>query len=145
MKATSTNPRVLLCTAYRRSRGDYLDFLGGATRGLPKLSSPCRLSPGLRFIKQNVPEVEILEYPLWHEYVAKLKEGWDIVGFSAYQHDIAEIESMAEEARRQGVGETWAGNFGVLDDKVPSIVDRTFIGPAEDAIASTTKTSSIRR
>jgi len=135
MKATSTNPRVLLCTSYRRSRGDYLDFLGGATRGLPKLSSPCRLSPGLRFIKQNVPEVEILEYPLWHEYVAKLKEGWDIVGFSAYQHDIAEIESMAEEARRQGVGETWAGNFGVLDDKVPSMVDRIFIGPAEDPIA----------
>lgn len=135
MKATSTNPRVLLCTSYRRSRGDYLDFLGGATRGLPKLSSPCRLSPGLRFIKQNVPEVEILEYPLWHEYVAKLKEGWDVVGFSAYQRDIAEIESMAEEARRQGVRETWAGNFGVLDDKVPSMVDRTFIGPAEDAIA----------
>ncbi len=135
MKATSTNPRVLLCTSYRHSRGDYLDFLGGATRGLPKLSSPCRLSPGLRFIKQNVPEVEILEYPLWHEYVAKLKEGWDIVGFSAYQRDIAEIESMAEEARRQGVRETWAGNFGVLDDKVPSMVDRTFVGPAEDAIA----------
>ncbi len=135
MKATSTNPRVLLCTSYRRSRGDYLDFLGGATRGLPKLSSPCRLSPGLRFIKQNVPEVEILEYPLWHEYVAKLKEGWDVVGFSAYQRDIAEIESMAEEARRQGVRETWAGNFGVLDDKVPSMVDRTFVGPAEDSIA----------
>ncbi len=135
MKATSTNPRVLLCTSYRRSRGDYLDFLGGATRGLPKLSPPCRLSPGLRFIKQNAPEVEILEYPLWHEYVAKLKEGWDVVGFSAYQRDIAEIESMAEEARRQGVRETWAGNFGVLDDKVPSMVDRTFVGPAEDSIA----------
>jgi radical SAM superfamily enzyme YgiQ (UPF0313 family) len=135
MKTVSTNPRVLLCTAYRRSRDDYLDFLGGATRGLPKLSSPCRLSPGLRFIKQNVPEVEILEYPLWHEYVAKLKEGWDVVGFSAYQHDIAEIEVMAEEARRQGVAETWAGNFGVLDDRVPSMVDRTFIGPAEDQVA----------
>jgi radical SAM superfamily enzyme YgiQ (UPF0313 family) len=135
MKAASTNPRVLLCTAYRRSRDDYLDFLGGATRGLPKLSSPCRLSPGLRFIKQNVPEVEILEYPLWHEYVAKLKEGWDVVGFSAYQHDIAEIEVMAEEARRHGVAETWAGNFGVLDDGVPSMVDRTFIGPAEDQVA----------
>ena len=135
MKAASTNPRVLLCTAYRRSRDDYLDFLGGATRGLPKLSSPCRLSPGLRFIKQNVPEVEILEYPLWHEYVAKLKEGWDVVGFSVYQHDVAEIEAMAEEARRHGVGETWAGNFGVLDDSVPSMVDRTFVGPAEDQVA----------
>jgi hypothetical protein len=37
---------------------------------------------GLRFIKQNVPEVEILEYPTWNEYVAKLGErDWDIVGF----------------------------------------------------------------
>jgi len=135
VKAASTNPRVLLCTSYRRSRGDYLDFLGGATRGFPRLSSPLRVSPGLRFIKQNVPEVEILEYPRWDEYVAKLKEGWDVVGFSVYQHDIAEVEQMAEEARRQGVGETWAGNFGVLDAKVPGFVDRTFVGPAEDEIA----------
>jgi len=135
LKAASTNPRVLITTAYRRLPGDYQDFLGGATRGFPKLSSPCRLSPGLRFIKQNVPEVEILEYPLWHEYVAKLKEGWDIVGFSVYQHDIGEVETMAEEARRHGVGETWAGNFGVLDRKVPGMVDRVFIGPAEDQIA----------
>ncbi len=135
MNGTSSNPRVLITTAYRRSPGDYLDFLGGATRGFPKLSSPCRLSPGLRFLKQNVPEVEILEYPLWREYVAKLKEGWDIVGFSVYQHDIGEVEEMAEEARRQGVRETWAGNFGALDAKVPTLVDRVIIGPAEDHLA----------
>lgn len=135
MEALSTNPRVLLTTSYRRAPNDYLDFLGGSTHGLPKLSSPWRVSPGLRFIKQNVPEVEILEYPLWHEYVAKLKEGWDVVGFSFYQYEIDDIERMAEEARRHGVGETWAGNFGALDDKVPGIVDRVFIGPAEDAIA----------
>jgi len=132
---TSSGPKVLLTTSYRRTRGDYLDFLGGATRGFPKLSSPCRLSPGLRFLKQNVPEVEILEYPLWHEYVAKLKEGWDVVGFSVYQHDIGEVAAMADEARRHGVRETWAGNFGVLDAKVPTFVDKVFVGPAEDHLA----------
>ncbi|MGD8719512.1 MAG: radical SAM protein [Candidatus Zixiibacteriota bacterium] len=135
MAAFSTNPRVLLTTKFRRSANDYLDFLGGSTRGIPKLSLPCRVSPGLRFIKQNVPEVEILEYPRWHEYVAKLKEGWDIVGFSFYQYEIDDIERMAEEARRHGVAETWAGNFGALDEKVGSIVDRVVLGPGEDEIA----------
>jgi radical SAM superfamily enzyme YgiQ (UPF0313 family) len=135
MGAFSTNPRVLLTTKFRRSANDYLDFLGGSTRGIPKLSLPCRVSPGLRFIKQNVPEVEILEYPRWHEYVAKLKEGWDIVGFSFYQYEIDEIERMVEEARRHGVAETWAGNFGALDEKVASIVDRVVLGPGEDEIA----------
>jgi radical SAM superfamily enzyme YgiQ (UPF0313 family) len=92
-------------------------------------------SPGLRFIKQNVPEVEIMEYPRWREYVAKLKEGWDVVGFSFYQTEIDEIEKMADEARRRGVGETWAGNYGALDPRVPQIVDRVVIGPGENEIA----------
>jgi radical SAM superfamily enzyme YgiQ (UPF0313 family) len=135
MVTLSTNPRVLLTTKFRRSAGDYLDFLGGSTRGLPKLSLPCRVSPGLRFIKQNVPEVEILEFPRWHEYVAKLREGWDVVGFSFYEYEIDEIERMAEEARRHGVAETWAGNFGALDEKVPRIVDRVVLGPGEDEVA----------
>lgn len=111
------------------------DSLGSVTRGIPRFSMPRDFNPGLRFIKQNVPEVEILEYPLWHEYVAKLKEGWDIVGFSFYQAEIDEVERMADEARRRGVGETWAGNYGALDGRVPQIVDRVFIGPGENVFA----------
>lgn len=135
MKAFSTYPKVLLTTVYRRFEADVNDSLGSVTRGIPRFSMPRDFNPGLRFIKQNVPEVEILEYPLWHEFVAKLKEGWDIVGFGFYQAEIDEIERMADEARRQGVGETWAGNYGALDARVPRIVDRVVIGPGEDEIA----------
>jgi radical SAM superfamily enzyme YgiQ (UPF0313 family) len=135
MKSFSTNPKVLLSTVYRRFEGDVNDALACASRGIPRFSMPREYSPGLRFIKQNVPEVEILEYPRWDEYVAKLKEGWDVVGFSFYQAEIDEIERMAAEARRQGAGETWAGNYGALDGHVPGIVDRVVIGPGENALA----------
>ena len=135
MKSFSTNPKVLLCTVYRRFEKDVNDALACASRGIPRFSMPREYSPGLRFIKQNVPEVEILEYPRWEEYVAKLKEGWDVVGLSFYQSEIDEIERMAEEARGQGVGETWAGNYGALDRRVPHIVDRVVIGPGENALA----------
>ena len=114
MKSLSTNPRVFLCTANRRFRGDYIDALGWTGRRFSNTSAPLRVSPGLRFIKQNVPEVQILEYPLWHEYVEKLKQGWDVVGFSFYHNQIGEIREMIAEARLQGVKEIWAGNYGVL-------------------------------
>lgn len=114
-----------MCTTYRRFRGDYSVIA----------NAPRRVSPGLRFIKQNVPQVEILEYPMWRQYVARLREGWDVVGFSFYQNEIGEIRKMVAEARRQGVREIWAGNYGALDYSIPSLVDRVFIGPAEDDIA----------
>lgn len=135
MRRGSTNPKVLLCTAYRRFPSDYSDVVGFTVYGLPRIASPRKVSMGLRFIKQNVPEVEILEYPLWHEYVAKLKEGWDVVGFSLFQNDIGEGIRMAEEARRQGIKELWAGGYGALDPILPSVVDRVFIGAAEDYVA----------
>ena len=135
MKTLSTNPRVLLCTTYQRFLGDYCDVADYSMHRSPKLSTSRRASLGLRFIKQNVPEVEILEYPLWDEYVAKLKEGWDVVGFSFHNIELDEIQKMTEEARHQGVSELWAGSFGALDDRVPSLVDRIFVGPAEDQIA----------
>jgi radical SAM superfamily enzyme YgiQ (UPF0313 family) len=124
-KGITTNPKVLLCTVYRRFPRDYTTIA----------NAPRRVSPGLRFIKQNVPQVEILEYPRWNQYVAKLREGWDVVGFSFYQNEIDEITKMAAEARRQGVKELWAGNYGALDYSIPSLVDRVFIGPGEDQVA----------
>ncbi|MBN2379176.1 radical SAM protein [candidate division WOR-3 bacterium] len=124
-KGISTNPKVLLCTTYRRFPRDYTTIA----------NAPRRVSPGLRFIKQNVPEVEILEYPRWNQYAAKLREGWDVVGFSFYQNEIDQIGKMAAEARSQGVRELWAGNYGALDYSIPSLVDRVFIGPAEDDVA----------
>jgi len=136
MKPLSTNPKVLLCTVCKGRGGYFADALGDFTLvGIPRLSMPRKYSPGLRFIKQNVPEVEIMEYPTWRKYVAKLQEGWDVVGFSFYQYEIADVAEMAEEARRRGVGEIWAGNFGALDARVSRFADRVVIGPGENAFA----------
>jgi radical SAM superfamily enzyme YgiQ (UPF0313 family) len=126
---------VLLCTTYQRFPGDYYDVAGRSIYSFIKLTSPRKASLGLRFIKQNVPEVEILEFPSWNEYVEKLKEGWDVVGFSFLNIELDEIEKMMEEARSRGVREIWAGNYGALDDRIPGMADRIFIGPAETEIA----------
>lgn len=91
---------------------------------------------GLRFIKQNVPEVEILEYPTWDEYVAKLGErDWDIVGFSFFLNEIHEIIEMADYAREKDIKEIWAGNYGALTEGIEKHFDKMFIGYSEDKIA----------
>jgi radical SAM superfamily enzyme YgiQ (UPF0313 family) len=98
----------------------------------------CRryISFGLRFLKQNLPGVEILEYPTWHEYLAKLKQGWDAVGFSFYLNETGEIIEMAEEARRRGIKELWAGNYGALTEGLERYFDKFFFGYAEHQVGT---------
>lgn len=91
---------------------------------------------GLRFLKQNVPEIEILEYPSWKSYASRISEGWDVVGFSFFENEIGEILEMIKEARRQGIREIWAGGYGVLNPVVSKTVDRVFLGASEDSVAS---------
>ncbi|MBN2380930.1 hypothetical protein JXM67_14120 [candidate division WOR-3 bacterium] len=134
MAGLATNPKVFLTTCYRRFRNDYWDAVGGQVFDLPRVASPRKVSVSLRFIKQNVSEIEILEYPSWNEYVAKLREGWDIVGFSFFHHDLWEILEMAEEARRQGVKEIWAGGYGALSDESARFADRVFTVYVEDQL-----------
>lgn len=135
-KALSTNPRILITTAYRHSRNDYFDPIGANFLRTPRFSFQRTVSCGLRFIKQNLPEIEIMEFPTWHEYVAKLSEGWDVVGFSTYQHDLGEAIEMASEARRQGVSEIWAGGYGALAKEAESFADRIFYGYVEEKLNS---------
>ncbi len=127
-------PRVLLTTVYRRFKSDYYDYFGANTKTKLRLMWPRYISFGLRFLKQNLPEVEILEYPTWHEYLKKLKEGWDVVGFSFYLNETGEIIQMAEEARRQGVKELWAGNYGALTEGLNKYFDKLFFGYAEQTV-----------
>ncbi|GEM_PF-143637 len=134
-KQPTTNPRILLCTTYRRFPNDYLEYIGGNVYTLPRVALTRKAAPGLRFLKRNIPGLEILEFPTWEEYLDKLKEGWDVVGFSLFQNQIAEIMQMADEARKQGVKELWAGGYGALDSAIPKIVDRVFLGASEDLIA----------
>lgn len=132
--------KVLFTTAYREKRrgkkGDTYDYAGTYVKRSLFRHTGLRISSfGLRFIKQNIPQIEILEYPTWEEYVAKLKEGWDIVGFSFYLNEIDEIIQMAEYARTVGIRELWAGNYGTLTDGMEKCFDNTFIGYAEREIA----------
>ena len=100
-----------------------------------RLHAERSLSPGLRFIKQNIPNIEIMEYPKWEEYVSKLKEGWDIVGFSFYLNETFEVIEMAKKAKELKVPELWGGNYGVLTKDVKPYFDRIFLGYSEHKIA----------
>jgi radical SAM superfamily enzyme YgiQ (UPF0313 family) len=76
-----------------------------------------------------------MEYPSKEEYINKLKEGWDIVGFSFYLNETHEIMEMIEIAKKMGVSEIWGGNYGVLTKDVQPYFDRIFLGYSEHKIA----------
>ena len=42
---------------------------------------------------------------------------------------------MTEYARKKGVSEIWAGNYGALTESIQKHFDRVFIGYSEDEIA----------
>ena len=94
--------RVLLTTVHR-DFGLYDYFRENAPEGFTwRFRMPRRISFGLRFLRQNVPGIEILEYPTRAEYRRMLERGWDVVGFSFYLEESNEILRMAEEARTGG-------------------------------------------
>lgn len=119
-----------------RNKYDYFDSFAVNLPRVPRFCFPTRtISFACRFIKQNVPEIEILEFPSWQEYVEKLKEGWDVVGFTGFHHELLEIKEMAEEARRQGVKEIWTGSYIALSPEAEAFSDRTWVGYCEEQLA----------
>lgn len=84
---------------------------------------------GLHIIKENVPSVDILDYPSIEEYETCLnKENYDVVGFSFRRKDIPQIINMVKMARNYGVKKVWAGNYGANSPGMDKILDRIFIG-----------------
>jgi radical SAM superfamily enzyme YgiQ (UPF0313 family) len=129
--------RILLTTV-DRDLGLYDYFRENAPAGfLWRFHMPRRISFGLRFLRQNLPEIEILEYPTRAEYVQTLKRGWDAVGFSFYLEESNRILEMAEEAHRAGVRQLWAGNYGALTPSLQGSFDQVFNGYSEEAVAQT--------
>lgn len=79
-----------------------------------RLSVTCPAT-GLQFLKANVPDVELLEYPTWEEYRTALRsEKWDMVGISFYTWSTPVAIEMAIEARNEGITEIWGGNYGAI-------------------------------
>ncbi len=131
----SAGPRVLFTTACPRDGLlDLFDiFCCGGAR-LP-VTLPLAHQPGLRFIKQNLPQIDILEYPSWDRFTQVLSRGWDIVGFSFYTFETNDILRMVEHARKAGVRAVWAGNYGALEPSIRSHFDKVFVGYAEAELA----------
>jgi radical SAM superfamily enzyme YgiQ (UPF0313 family) len=127
-------PRVLFTTLYRKGSKPY-DYIGANTRSWFRFYWPRIQSFGLRFLKQNIPELEILEFPTWEEYLSKLGEGWDVVGLSFYLSETHEALEMVDAARRAGVGEVWAGNYGALTTAIQDKFDKIFVGYSEHQLA----------
>ena len=127
-------PRVLFTTVYRKGSEPY-DYIGANTRSWFRFYWPRIQSFGLRFLKQNIPELEILEFPTWDSYQEKLKEGWDVVGLSFYLSETHEALEMVDAARKANVGEVWAGNYGALTTEVQDKFDKIFVGYSEHQLA----------
>jgi radical SAM superfamily enzyme YgiQ (UPF0313 family) len=79
-----------------------------------------------QFIKENVPSVDILEYPTWDEYKEALKEGYDIVGISFWTYTVEEAIIMANLARGAGVKVVWGGGHGASTPGIEVHFDRLF-------------------
>ena len=132
----TTPPRVLFSTVYRNESEPY-DYIGANSKSKWfRFRWPRNQSFGLRFLKQNIPELEIMEFPTFDEYQKRLEEGWDVVGLSFYLSETEEALEMADFARASGkVGEVWAGNYGALTPEIKDRFDKVFVGYAENLVA----------
>jgi radical SAM superfamily enzyme YgiQ (UPF0313 family) len=131
----ASSARILLTTVSREP-GLYDYYRENAPENFRwRFQMPRRISFGLRFLRQNIPELNILEYPTRAEFSRALKQGWDAVGFSFYLEETPRILRMAEEARQAGVKQLWAGNYGALTPSVQPNFDKVFTSYAEDAVA----------
>ena len=125
--------RVLFTTPYTENYYDY--FRENCSPNVDHLVYPRINSYGLRFLKQNVPGLTIMEYPTWDQYAEIVSEDWDIVGFSFFTPDYPKVEKMASLARQKGVPHLWGGSYGSLIPEANRLFDKTIIGYAERTIA----------
>lgn len=84
-----------------------------------------------RFLKANLPSIDVLEYPTWDEYREALKNGYDVVGISFWTYTSPEAITMVNLAREAGVKEVWGGGHGVNTPGIAVHFDRTFQGYSE--------------
>ncbi len=127
--------RILFTTVCRDS-GLYDYFRENAPENVRwRFRIPRHISFGLRFLRQNIPQLRILEYPTRAEFSEALKCGWDVVGFSFYLEETNRILEMAEEAHSAGVTQLWAGNYGALTPSVQPNFAKVFTGYGEEAVA----------
>ncbi|MEF8836063.1 MAG: radical SAM protein [Candidatus Thermoplasmatota archaeon] len=130
----SPNKDVLLTTPYRE-KGEEYEYWGSNVSGWIRYTYDKRNSNGLRFLKKNIPEIDILEFPSRKEYRRALKKDYDVLGFSFFTYQIPRILQMVEEAKKENDPELWAGNYGALTYGMEERFDKIFIGYSEEEVA----------
>ena len=90
--------------------------------------------PGLSFLEANLP-CDILPYPTNASYNEALATPPDVLGISFYINETEIALRMATDARRAGVKEVWAGNFGAYSPQIERDFDRVFTGWSEARVA----------
>ncbi len=82
---------------------------------------------GIHILKENIPSIDILDYPTMEEYETRLREGnYDVLAMSFYRFNVPQVIKMVEMARNYGVQETWAGNYGANTPGMEHVFDRIF-------------------
>lgn len=89
---------------------------------------------GLRFLKANIPRIDILEYPTWEQYQSALEDAYDLVGISYFTCSMNALPRMVRMARDAGVKEVWGGCYGVLTPGSERLFDRIFTGSGENVL-----------
>jgi pyruvate-formate lyase-activating enzyme len=100
---------------------------------------------GLKFLKENIPEIDILEYPSYDEFKKKLEEEYEILGISFYTIDIPIVKEMIKIAKSLNVKEIWGGNCGVLNDEIVPLFNKVFYGYSEDHISKELRGRGIKK
>ncbi|MCH9647343.1 MAG: radical SAM protein [Deltaproteobacteria bacterium] len=126
--------RVLIASAWQNSSREYDIAVWKKKQNPFSVNASMTEHFGLRFLKANVPEVSILEYPTKEQFLDELKKGWDVVGVSFYINETQDAIEMAKAARNSGA-EVWAGNYGALNQEMEPHFDRLFTGWGEQAMA----------
>ncbi len=135
--------KVLFVTAYKDENKNYDYWDQNVIRNL-RYSYEKSESYSLHFLKKNIPQIKILQYPTYQRYIKELNKGYDIVGFSFYTFEVPKILKMVKTARSHGVKELWAGNYGVLTYGIEKYFDKIHVGYGERWVADQLDTSMDR-
>jgi len=93
--------------------------------------------PALSFLEANLP-VRVLHYPDWDDFCRSLEPVPDVLGISFYINETEQALAMARYARKVGVKEIWAGNFGAYTPEILQEFDQVVHGWGESKLAQLT-------
>ena len=91
--------------------------------------------PGLSFLRANL-QCDVLQYPDPMAFAELLRDPPEVLGISFYINESGTALQMAADARRAGVKQVWAGNYGAYTPEVAREFDQTFHGWGEEQLAS---------